>query len=174
MKRRAAWSILMLVTVLMGFSLFSTEVSYIRFIESLRSIKLTVQNAELNASSVRFVLLFENSTKEKIVLEGIAYRLCLSEYEVSSGTFSGRRVLLCPKAKSLGSYYTAEQSGLIPPQGLSVPLKVDLDSTYQERFLAEQAAGPVSIHLIGEARLKLEKGKAEQVVKLPFREVIHE
>ena len=179
MRRRAAWSILMLVTVLMGFSLFSTEVSYIKFIETLRSIKLSVQDAELFTNSdetvrVRFVLFFENPTGEQIALEGIGYRLCLSEYEVSFGTFSGQQVLVCPAAKFLGSYYTTEGEGLIPAQGLSVPLVTSLDYAYQNRFFETKAAGKVSIHLAGEARIKLRMGKTEQAAKLPFRQIIYE
>lgn len=180
MRRRAAWLILILITILTGFSLFSTEVSYIRFIETLRAIKLTVQDAELNAShseealSVRFVLLFENPKGEKMFVEGIGYRLCLSDYEVSFGGMSGQQVLICPAAKFLGSYYTTEGEGLIPPQGRSVSLVTNLDHAYKRRFFEEQAAGKVSIHLVGEARIRLKMGKVEQFAKLPFREIIHE
>lgn len=179
MRRRIAWSVLILVTVLTGFSLFSTEANYLRFMEALRSIKLTVQSTELvsnldEAVRVRFVLFFENPTGEKIALEGIGYRLCLGEYEISFGGLSGRQVLVCPTAKFLGSYYTTEGEGLIPPQGLPVSLETQLDYAYQKRFVEQQAAGKVSIHIAGEARIKLRMGKTEQAAKLPFREVIHE
>lgn len=179
MRRRAAWSLLIIITALMSFSLFSTETNYLRFIESLRSIKLSVQNTQLvsnldEAVRVRFVLLLENPNGEKVALEGIGYRLCLSDYEVSLGGMSGQQVLVCPAAKFLGSYYTTEGEGLIPPQGLSIPLVTPLDPAYQKRFFEAQQAGKVSIYLAGEARLKLKMGKVEQAAKLPFRGVIHE
>ncbi len=169
MRRRAAWSILMLVTVLTGFSLFSTEVGYIKFIEALRSIRLTVQNTELDASqgavSARFVLLLENPMAAEAFLEAISYSLCLEEHEVAAGAF-GARTLRCPSGQAfLGAYNTTEGSGLIKEK-LQVPIATDLGQ------YAQRVDGP--IYLAGSAQLKLQIGKSERSIKLPFRGVIHE
>jgi len=153
MKRKVAWLVLVLITVLALSWLYLTKRGLADFVATVREIqsRLRVEEVKLIKSDrikISFELLIDNPQALQLQLEAVSYAL-----EVN-GQYAG--------------HYSREYDQLLKAGVNQLTQELELAPIYQETLKAELERSEINLNIRGEMRLRFRLPRAEIKIRVPF------
>lgn len=153
MKRKVAWLVLVLITVLALSWLYLMKRGFADFVVTAREIqsRLRVEEVHLVKSDrvkISFELLIENPQAREIQLEAISYVLSVNE--------------------QYAGHYSRDYNQPLEAGINQLDEELELNPIYQETLKAELEKGDINLSIRGEVRLSFRLPRAEINARVPF------